>query len=212
MNSSSPVNFKKRGAALIIVLAFLVLLSGIVLAYLSRTTSDRKLAHGTFSENRADLLARSALDVVVGDLKQEIVIGSTKSTFNGYTIYTPTSNANMLPKRSGNPTPSPSGAADPIPNLVRRSWFSDSNLSSQIRSRASAVNSTTDVPLNTRSIGIARWNKHYFVPRYDPSSTSVDSTPPSPYAAQFNPNPIVNTGFKSPDWVLVTRNGPTRFS
>src|SRR5438874_9684503 len=107
---NSPATFQqRRGAALIIVLAFVVLLSGITVAYLSRTTGDRQLAHGTFSENRADLLARSALDIVVGDLRQEIVNGSTSPapTVNGYTIYTPTSNANMVPMRAGTPSPTP---------------------------------------------------------------------------------------------------------
>ena len=80
MNLLPFVKQNKKGAALIIVLAFLVLLSGIVVAYLSRTTSDRQLSHGTFSENRADILARSALDVITGDLRQEILSGSTAST------------------------------------------------------------------------------------------------------------------------------------
>src|SRR5437016_4496190 len=100
---NSPATFQqRRGAALIIVLAFVVLLSGIAVAYLSRTSTDRQLAHGTFSEARADVLARSALDLVVSDLKQEIVNGSTVSTdTNGANpIYLPTTSANILSMRS----------------------------------------------------------------------------------------------------------------
>ena len=47
------------------------------MAYLSRTTTDRQLAHTSFHDTDADLLARSALDIVVGDFKQEILKGST---------------------------------------------------------------------------------------------------------------------------------------
>ena len=66
-----------KAAALIIVLAFVVLLTGLALAYFSRTTTDRQLAHSSYNDTSADLLARSALDIVVGDFKQEIVNGST---------------------------------------------------------------------------------------------------------------------------------------
>ena len=77
MNLAASASPGKRGAALLIVLAFVVILSGLAVAYLSRTGTDRQLAHGTFNESRADILARSALDLIVGDLKQEIALGLT---------------------------------------------------------------------------------------------------------------------------------------
>ncbi len=61
-----------KGAALMIVLALVVLLTGIALAYFSRTTTDRQLAQSSYNDTSADLLARSALDIIVSDLKQEI--------------------------------------------------------------------------------------------------------------------------------------------
>ena len=70
-----------KGAALMIVLAFVVLLTGLALAYFSRTTTDRQLAQSSFNDTSVDLLARSALDVVIGSLKQEILTGGT--TVNG---------------------------------------------------------------------------------------------------------------------------------
>src|SRR6476659_444026 len=103
-----------KAAALIIVLAFVVILTSLAVAYLSRATTDRQLAHTSFHDTGADLLARSALDIVVGDFKQEIKNGSTLSG----SIFIPTSAANVVPMRSGNPTfigneyPN-----DPIPNL-----------------------------------------------------------------------------------------------
>jgi hypothetical protein len=171
----------ERGIALIIVLAFIVLLAGLVVAYLSRTSTARQVAHGSFNDAKADQLARSAVDIVVADLKQEIVAGSTPSSVNGYTIYTPSTNANMLPITSGTPSDKS------IPNLVRRSVRSDP------ASRASAINSTTDASLNNRSISPARWNKHYLIPRLNTGITG-DSTPVATFVA--------------PDWVLVGPNGP----
>ena len=155
------------------------------------------MSHGTFSENRADILARSALDVITGDLRQEILSGSTASTVNNYTIYLPTSNASMVPMRSGTPTPAAT-PPDPVANLIRRSYNSGGTPADPIPapgvpSRASAVNSTS-VSLNGRSVTTARWNRHYLIGRLNPASSAEDSTPVSTFTA--------------PDWVLVTRNGP----
>src|SRR5436305_15309276 len=64
-----------KGAALMIVLAFVVLLTGLSLAYMSRATTDRQLAQSSYNDTSADLLARTALDTVVNDFKQEIING-----------------------------------------------------------------------------------------------------------------------------------------
>ena len=56
-----------KAAALIIVLAFVVLLTGLVLTFFSRTTSERQLAHSSYNDTSADLLARSAVDIVIAD-------------------------------------------------------------------------------------------------------------------------------------------------
>src|SRR6266566_6292069 len=130
---------RERGAALVIVLAFVVLLTFLVVAYLSRTTSDRQVAHSSFNQTKVDQVAASGMDLIIGGLRQEITDpnGSTATTVNGVTIYTPKSPANMLPLRSGNP----GGAPDPIPNLVRRSVRADPILPPGVSSLASTVNS-----------------------------------------------------------------------
>lgn len=172
---------KSASAVLLLVLTFLVLLSGLVLAYFVRTTSDRQLASNSSDNLVADTLARSALDVVVGDFKQEIINGS-----NGSAPYTLKSRLNIVPMRSG--------SFSKVPNLIRRSVHNDSITSPGVASRASAVNSATDPSLNGRSITPARWNKHYLIPRLNPNSTIADTTPISEFVA--------------PDWVYVTGNGP----
>src|SRR6266478_4126282 len=106
------ISSRERAAALIIVLAFVVLLTGLVVAYFSRATSDRPVAHSSFNQSRADQLAASAMDLVIGNLRQEITGPSP-------TPAPPYLNANVLPMRSGNPPIV--GGVDPIPNLIRRS-------------------------------------------------------------------------------------------
>src|SRR5438552_3879893 len=111
MNTPRP-NLTKRpssGAALIIVLAFVVLLTALVVAYFSRTTTDRQLAQSSFNDASSDLLARSAVDIVISDFKQEIANNPTVSA------------ANIQPQRAG-------GDAS-VPNLIRRSFSGDTNLS-----------------------------------------------------------------------------------
>src|SRR3982751_2342368 len=89
---------RQRGAALIIVLAFVVLLTGVGVAYLSRTTSDRQVAHSSFNQSNVDQLAQSAMDNIIGDLRQEIANGSTATVeSDGSTVYMPTAASNMVP-------------------------------------------------------------------------------------------------------------------
>src|SRR5689334_19581619 len=107
--SASPLTRRSssRAAALIIVLAFVVLLTGLSLAFFSRTTSERQLAHSSFNDTSAALLARTALDSIVSNLRQEIIAGSASPapTFGPtvspgpYRLYVPTSSAYMIPQR-----------------------------------------------------------------------------------------------------------------
>src|SRR5207244_8777486 len=114
---------------------------------------------------------------------------------NNDTICTPTSTANMVPMRSGTPSPTPT----PSSNMIRRSIRTpDPILPPGIPSRASAVNST-DASLNGRSVTTARWNKHYLIPR-DPALYGGVN------ANKIGTDPIPS--FTAPDWVLVTSAGP----
>src|SRR5206468_8920308 len=84
-----------KAAALIIVLAFVVLLTGLSLAYFSRTTTERQLAQPSYNDTSADLLARTALDIVISNFKQEIINGSASpapsfgSGSNVFYVYNP---------------------------------------------------------------------------------------------------------------------------
>lgn len=158
---SSADQASTKGVALIIVLAFVVLLSGLVVAYLTRAGIDRQLAQASFQDTKSDLLARSALDLVVADFKQEIADGATVTA------------ANIQPQRWGTPL----AGATPFPNLIRRSVQGDPT------GRTSSV-SSGPAPSATPKRGeitSTRWNSHYLLPRA--ASSGNDSTPVSNFAA-----------------------------
>lgn len=183
--------FRQRGAALIIVLAFVVLFTGLAVAYLSRTTGDRQVAQGSFNQSTVDQLVQSAVDNIIGDLRQEITNGSTPITdTNGNIVgYLPKDTgsgaaANMVPQRSGN--------AAGAPNLIRRSVNPDSLSGNPAPpSRASAVNSQNNPSANGRSISSTRWNGHYLVPKKNAGTD--ESIPIDAFTS------------KTPDWAFVTR-------
>jgi hypothetical protein len=175
-----------KGAALMIVLALVVLVTGLALAYFTRTTTDRQLAQSSYNDTSADLLARSALDIVVGDFKQEIINDPRVAT-----------RIDIQPQRS---VPSDSAL---IPNLIRRSVRNDGpgQVNAMplpaVPSFAAAISSTPVDPTNVKrgEVTSARWNSHYLVPRLNTSvDNTVDSTPGS--------------SFTAPDWVVVTPQGP----
>jgi hypothetical protein len=178
--------------ALIIVLAFVLLLAGLTVAYFSQTTTDRQIAQTSFSEASADQIASSATAIILGDLRQEIIRGSASPaptfgpspTASPYYLYTPTSPNYMVPQRSGTPS------AGAIPNLVRRSVRSDPIPAPGLPSRASAVNSVSDASANGRAVTLPRWNKHYLIPKLN-TAPGDDTTDPV-------------TSFVAPDWVMLT--------
>jgi hypothetical protein len=158
--SPSPRQLSK-GAALLIVLAFVVLLSGLVVAYLTRAATDRQLAQSSLQDTKTELLARSALDIVVADFKQEIADG---------TVVTAT---NIQPRRWGTPL----AGGTPFPNLIRRSMQGDPT------GQTSSLSSGPPPSANPKrgEITSTRWNSHFLLPRA--SSSGNDSTPVSNFAA-----------------------------
>lgn len=149
----------KVGAAIVIVLAFVVLIAALVIAYLSHTSSGRQIAHGDFNAAKSDELARSALGIVVTDFREEIANG------------TPVTSANIAPQRNAVPV---AGKTPAIPNLIRRSIRSDAIGAPAIPSRASAVNSADDPSSNGRLVSLARWNSHYLVPKINTADEKSD--------------------------------------
>lgn len=170
------------GAALVITLAFVVLLTTLVLAFLSYSSLQSQISSASANRTVVDIFTQGALNAIMGDLKTEIVSGSTTTNIGTNVIYFPQSPTNMVPQRIG--------TDDSLANLVKRSAV-NKPLYSGGTSRAASV-STTVPSRNGRSISAARWNASLLLPKANANS-ATDLTP-------------TNT-FIAPDWVFVARNG-----
>ena len=196
---------RKQGVALVLVLCFIVLITGLVVAYFSRTLTTLQLSNASTSSVEAKILANSATDTILGDLKQEIADGSIMATPPptsspaGNPVYVPKQAAYAVPQR--NPTAANTGqSADPLPNLVRRSLQADTGSipAPALTSHASAASSSTP-SANGHFVSTARWNRHYLLPTAPPAGASSSSLNASTPVAAFTP----------PDWVFVTaEKGP----
>jgi hypothetical protein len=214
-SKGQPRNASRKGVALIIVLTFVVLLVGLVVAFLARSMTGLKASDSSAHQAKAGLLAESAATQIMADFKQEIIAGSTASDGGNPswpTYYSPVSNIAASPYRTGIP------ANNAIPNLISRSVRPGNtsgnapaiaypasgngsyvnppaNRAAEDTANPTKVNSTTP-SLNGRFISASRWNSHYLIPLKNTLNPTPDSTPV--------------TEFEAPDWVIVTRGGPTQ--
>jgi hypothetical protein len=200
----------RQGIALVIVLAMVVLVTGLIVAFFSRALSERQMSGSSSNEAKADLFAQSASNIIIGDLQQEIAAGSTQPfptpTPGTTTLYIAPTGATAVAYQVGTGN---TAGANPLPNLVKRSAYSlpfyagpvydTTNYPPSNRAAGpSAQTSTTVASLNGRSVTAARWNAPLLLPKKTPSGT--DMTPV--------------TTFTAPDWVLVARDSsnPTVWS
>ncbi|XHR30648.1 MAG: hypothetical protein ACFUZC_08810 [Chthoniobacteraceae bacterium] len=192
--ASAHTRRPERGFAIVLVLGFVVLLTTLVIAFFSRALLNRQVADTSANMERADLFAQGALDMVVGDVKQEIAARSATSATitTGNTVAVTTGNTVAVIYTGSNALPSLvgfSGTAG-LENLLKISC-AGSPFFTGGPARAAAVSSTT-ASLNGRYISLARWNKPLFLGKAKPDS-DTDLKPVG--------------SFSAPDWVLVARDG-----
>jgi len=195
---------KRDGVALVIVLAFIVLLTGLIVAFFSRSLLDRQISDSSVSRARVSAFADGATDTIIGELKQEIALSSSATTITTgtvtTTIYTPLNPAGMLPQISGTTGITTTGTLYPY-NLLKVStpgqlFYSGTSVTgatvtipSSGSNNVSSV-STTTPSINGRFLTQAYWNQHYLLPM----ASGSDATP-APGA------------FVAPSWILVARDG-----
>ncbi len=214
MKKGSPAGFPRtgQGAALVLVLCFIVLLTALTVAYFSRAMVSRQLSNASTSAAQASTVASSAVDVIVGDFKQEIANGGTMTLAGNNPTYTlsQAQYGNAVPQRNVAPAVTATGGV--IPNLVRRSARGDAvagNTTDYVpapamTSRASAIGSNV-ASVNGRFVSPARWNRHLLIPTVPPSSTG------GPTTSTTSTTPV--SDFTVPDWVFVTtEKGPSALS
>jgi len=180
MKTLPPSSRRQSGFALLLTLGSVVLLSGLILAFLSRARMNSQVSHSNTNIVKADLLARSALDIVTGELRAEIAdtSRSTKTSLSATnTLYVPTT-ASALPARLGL---SPSTSTGPIVKVSA----SGVPIRPTGTIQGSAVTIDT-ASLNGRSVSSSTW------------FTSSTTSP------QLGSNAVM------PTWLLFTRgNGVT---
>jgi hypothetical protein len=169
---------RRRGAAIVIVLCFLVLIAGLLVAFLSRATTERQVSNASAQGTKVELMADMALDLIVDDLRDEIITNSDAKGSGANALYIPKAAANAVPERDG--------SIPLLNNLIRRSSRANA------KTRASAL-ASSGKSANGRYVDLSRWNAHYLLPLANPSS--LEETLP-------------DSSFQAPDWVIVTRNGP----
>jgi len=186
----------RQAAALIIVLAFVVLLTGLIVAFFSRAMNERGVSNSSANQTKVELFAQGALDTITSDLKEEIAAGSTPSTgitTGTTTIYIATSGSTMVPCRVG--------TSGTFPTLIKRSAstlpfyagaaYDTGNYPPS--NRACSISSTM-VSQNGRAMSTARWNKALLLVK---SATAIPSD------TSFTPD----ASFVPPDWIMVARDG-----
>ncbi len=185
----------QNGSALVIVLAFVVLLTGLVVAFLTRTQLSIQNSNSSANSTRANLFGQGAIDQIVGDLKQEIAAGSTIITNGQAKIYLPIDSSsyarqNILPYPVVNTGSSLTVVKESLANVPFFGGTSTNyNTADYPPSNRVSNALTTTSSVNGRFISLARWNK----PLLLPPKSDTDYTP----SIQFDP----------PAWVYVGRDG-----
>lgn len=179
------------GASLVIILAFIVLLTVLVLAYFSYSSLQRQISQASVSQAAAEVFAKGAVNTIIGDLRQEILAGSTNiSTDSAHPVYYPRTANTMVPALSGFSTNTG------LENLVKISRSGSNSFSGAgytnypATNRASSV-STTAASQNGRYLSVDRWNAALLLGKNNTNS-ATDLTP---------------ANFTAPDWILVARDG-----
>ena len=136
MNSSRRLadQHGRGAAALIIVLAFVVLLTGLIVAFFSSSLLYRQISNSSANAARVDLMAQGAVDTIVSDVKQEIAAGSNATLYTDPNstpvankvvgqVYRPFNAITAVPAPSLKVNGYPTITAF-APNLVKRSAYS----------------------------------------------------------------------------------------
>ncbi len=97
----------RKGFALVITMLALVLMAVLLLAFFSRALLNRQIAFSSTNMARTDLMAQAAREIVLGEIRQEIVDGSVtpdsanKLSQNGITLFQPLDKTHARPARLG---------------------------------------------------------------------------------------------------------------
>lgn len=114
MNRVRKADGNSRGFALILTLSAVVLISTLILAFFSRAILNARIAYSSSNQIKTDILCRASMDIICGELREELRTGSTTLDGGNATypvIYKPLAAANLVPLKMGVSSPNTVGAA-----------------------------------------------------------------------------------------------------
>ncbi len=223
MNLPSHIRLRSRrsgvGAALIVVLCFMVLLTVVVVAMLSHAIFSGLISNASSNVTKTDLYAHGAIDQVIGDLRQEIVSGSSNYTVVTGSVSSTLYRVPAVSASVSNAVPYPAGPYSVgsanwsnLPNLVKESYHGVAfePYDSVVPIRAVAAPATTP-SRNGRYVSWSTWNEALLLPKLSATVTIGTSTGTtiSEASPTTDTTPNTNTGYFSvpPDWILTTADG-----
>ncbi|MEM1058541.1 MAG: hypothetical protein AAGK14_04770 [Verrucomicrobiota bacterium] len=178
----------RRGAALLLTLSVVLLLSALVLAFLPAARDLNLMDQASVSKTKANWLAETAVEYVLMDLDSEIRGGSEVVELDAnQELFLPRS------PQSSNPQPSGLEGAGSGDNIIKVSRYNESfweddgaydGVDGPIRATHEA--STSDPSLNRLSVAGSSWDKPLLT---------------------VTPDAFANGPHTPPDWVLITRAG-----
>ncbi len=207
---------RQSGAALIIVLSVVALLSVMVIAYLGSSTRQMNLSQNAVVNLKGAEVASLASGQIIQDLLQEIRAGSVEVLPTGAPspVLYPANALGAAPDRSSVTTT----AGVPPPNLLKQSangkkaYDSATKLGTlqaypqaalyPVTARASNVASDT----GQGAVSLLRWNRPLLLPRAKPTD-ALDFTPATTGKTRFAGSSNQIFQWKAPDWVYLQKTG-----
>ena len=213
----------ETGAALVIVLALAAVLAVVVVSFTASSTKESISSKQVTSTVLSEELIGTALNSLLGDLKQEMLAGSVLVQSNtGATlpILYPATPLSAVPDRT--PVSNDSVTQSSPPNLVKQSAQGRSFYDAARRfgdqpafplaNKYPVSNRASGLPSNQGSSGavtIARWNKPLLLPRANPESDS-DFTPLLKGLLSLGVRggaPSLSWTWAPPNWVFLNKDG-----
>jgi hypothetical protein len=207
---------RQSGAALIIVLSVVALLSVMVIAYLGSSSRQMNLSQNAVVNLKGAEIASLASGQVVTDLLQEIKAGSVEVFPTGapLPILYPANALGAAPDRSSVTTT----AGVPPPNLLKQSARGKKAYDSAAMLGGVAAYPQADLyPVDARASEISsdtgqgavspqRWNRPLLLPRAKPGDP-LDLTPAATGKTRYAGNSNQAFQWKAPDWVYLQKTG-----
>ena len=141
----------KESTALVVVLAFMTILTLVLLAYINLMMVDRQATRNYAQGLKADEMSRGAMDFIIGQLRAEMANGTTPASAGNFYIYTNVTSANIKPGTIATNVAMPSLIKMSTNGLGVFAAAAPTNIA------VNAVTSTGSV--NGRSVNIGRWSK-----------------------------------------------------